>query len=136
VNTTDLVAGLREYVEARREWLEAEHPEADWESKMNRHFNAEGWVESNASAIADEMERLRAEVERLSTPDMWWDSAAPEEPVRDPRDYYVFGDLKDGDCITFMAAKRLPNEVYKLVDNPKVDGDYDVVLVPDAKGGG
>ena len=96
-------------------------------------------VDTLANALLDKVKenaRLRAEVERLSTPDMWWDSAAPEVPVRDPRDYYVFGDLKDGDCITFMAAKRLPNETYKLVDNPKVDGDYDIVLVPDAKGGG
>lgn len=84
------------------------------------------WLCDNREAIADELERL-------STPDILWDEDDGESAIDSSELADCFYQMGDGDERTFDCAKRLPKRVYRRVD--KADG-YDIVLVPDAKGGG
>lgn len=65
MTTDEMVAGLREYVEARREWLSLGTSKVEEQSAEElRYGKALDWMVSHASAIADEMERLAADAEK------------------------------------------------------------------------
>lgn len=71
MNTTEMVAGLREYASAvaGADEIAGVPVEELADNHMQiraRYIDANGWIETHASAIADEMERLRAEVERMN----------------------------------------------------------------------
>ena len=70
--TTDLVAGLREYVEALKEYVGAlknrESVNANLQALFKadeRHIGTLNWLDEHASAIADELAMLAEEVKHL-----------------------------------------------------------------------
>lgn len=63
MTTDEMVAGIKEYVEAKSAWLEVCYlPLADGyrSQESTRCSKAKEWLEDNASAIANELERLAA----------------------------------------------------------------------------
>lgn len=75
---------------------------------------------------AKEIDRLEAEVARLSKPDQWWDWNDGESAIGDLFDWFDSAGMNvtGGEVFRFQAAKTLPDEYYEV----KADGDGKLFL--------
>ena len=76
MTTSDLVAGLREYAEAKEAWNSRDDFEQGCDTEnLSRFSKAVMFMTDHASAIADEMERLAEQNERLKEAARYWNEA-------------------------------------------------------------